>query len=152
MYFNRFTQRAKAAIDLGVDSAKRLGHKVVGSEHILLGLLKEQEGIAAKVLTKLGVTEEYLESKIIELEGKNEIISEDITLSPRAKQILELSGMFANKLKNKLYRNRTYIIGNSSRGRRYRDKNIELFRHKSKRYSAADNRNDGDRVIYSASK
>ena len=99
MYFNRFTQRAKAAIDLGVDSAKRLGHKVVGSEHILLGLLKEQEGIAAKVLTKLGVTEEYLESKIIELEGKNEIISEDITLSPRAKQILELSGMFANKLK-----------------------------------------------------
>ena len=99
MYFNRFTQRAKAAIDLGVDLAKRLGHKVVGSEHILLGLLKEQEGIAAKVLTKLGVTEEYLESKIIELEGKNEIISEDITLSPRAKQILELSGMFANKLK-----------------------------------------------------
>ena len=99
MYFNRFTQRAKAAIDLGVDSAKRLGHKVVGSEHILLGLLKEQEGIAAKVLTKLGVTEEYLESKIIELEGKNEIISEDVTLSPRAKQILELSGMFANKLK-----------------------------------------------------
>ena len=99
MYFNRFTQRAKAAIDLGVDSAKRLGHKVIGSEHILLGLLKEQEGIAAKVLTKLGVTEEYLESKIIELEGKNEIISEDITLSPRAKQILELSGMFANKLK-----------------------------------------------------
>ena len=99
MYFNRFTQRAKAAIDLGVDSAKRLGHKVVGSEHILLGLLKEQEGIAAKVLAKLGVTEEYLESKIIELEGKNEIISEDVTLSPRTKQILELSGVFANKLK-----------------------------------------------------
>ena len=99
MYFNRFTQRAKAAIDLGVDSAKRLGHKVVGSEHILLGLLKEQEGIAAKVLTKLGVTEEYLESKIIELEGKNEVITEDVTLSPRTKQILELSGMFANKLK-----------------------------------------------------
>ena len=99
MYFNRFTQRAKAAIDFGIDSAKKLGHKVIGSEHILLGLLKEQEGIAAKVLTKLGVTEEYLESKIIELEGENEIVSEDITLSPRTKQILELSGVFANKLK-----------------------------------------------------
>ena len=99
MYFNRFTQRAKTAIDFGIDSAKKLGHKVIGSEHILLGLLKEQEGIAAKVLTKLGVTEEYLESKIIELEGKSEIISEDITLSPRTKQILELSGVFANKLK-----------------------------------------------------
>ncbi|MGL5694734.1 MAG: ATP-dependent Clp protease ATP-binding subunit [Peptostreptococcaceae bacterium] len=99
MYFNRFTQRAKAAIDLGVESAKSLGHKVVGSEHILLGLLKEKEGIAAKVLTKLDITEDYLESKIIELEGKNEKLVDDITLSPRTKQILELSGMFANKLK-----------------------------------------------------
>ncbi|WP_122641106.1 ATP-dependent Clp protease ATP-binding subunit [Romboutsia sp. Marseille-P6047] len=99
MYFNRFTQRAKAAIDLGIDSAKKLGNKVVGSEHILLGLLKEQEGIAAKVLTKLGVTEEYLEAKIIELEGKNDAVTEEVTLSPRTKQILELSGMFANKLK-----------------------------------------------------
>ena len=99
MYFNRFTQRAKSAIDLGVDSAKKLGHKVVGSEHILLGLLKEQEGIASKVLTKLGVTEQFLESKIIEFEGKKEPITDEVTLSPRTKQVLELSGMFANKLK-----------------------------------------------------
>ncbi|MGL5329609.1 MAG: ATP-dependent Clp protease ATP-binding subunit [Peptostreptococcaceae bacterium] len=99
MYFNRFTQRAKAAIDLGIESAKNLGHKVVGSEHILLGLLKEKEGIAAKVLTKLEITEDYLESKIIELEGKEEKVVDDITLSPRTKQIFELSGMFANKLK-----------------------------------------------------
>ena len=99
MYFNRFTQKAKSAIDLGVDSAKKLGHKVVGSEHILLGLLKEQEGIASKVLTKLGITEQFLESKIIELEGKKEPITDEVTLSPRTKQVLELSGMFANKLK-----------------------------------------------------
>ena len=98
MYFNRFTQRGKKAIDLALESEKKLGHKVVGSEHILLGLLKEKEGIAAKVLIKLGMTEEILEAKIIELEGKEEP-SENITLSPRSKQILELSGMFANKLK-----------------------------------------------------
>lgn len=98
MYFNRFTQRGKKAIDLALESAKKLGHKVVGSEHILLGLLKEKEGIAAKVLIKLGMTEEILEAKIIELEGKEEP-SENIALSPRSKQILELSGMFANKLK-----------------------------------------------------
>ena len=72
MYFNRFTQRAKSAIDLGVEYAKKLGHKVVGSEHILLGLLKEQEGIASKVLTKLGMTEALLDAKIIELEGKKD--------------------------------------------------------------------------------
>ncbi|RDY25453.1 ATP-dependent Clp protease ATP-binding subunit [Romboutsia weinsteinii] len=99
MYFNRFTQRGKKAIDLGLDSAKKLGHKVVGSEHILLGLIREEEGIAAKVLKQLGLTEEYLEGKIIEIEGVGKDPTENITLSPRSKQILELSGMFANKLK-----------------------------------------------------
>ena len=99
MYFNRFTQRAKTAIDLGVESAKSFGHKIVGTEHLLLGLLKEKDGIAAKVLNKLGVTEDILENKIIEIEGKNSSESSDVTLSPRSKQILELSGAFANKLK-----------------------------------------------------
>ena len=99
MYFNRFTQRAKTAIDLGVESAKSFGHKIVGTEQLLLGLLKEKDGIAAKVLNKLGVTEDILESKIVEIEGKNDIGTSDVTLSPRSKQILELSGAFANKLK-----------------------------------------------------
>lgn len=99
MYFNRFTQRAKTAIDLGVESAKSFGHKIVGTEHLLLGLLKEKDGIAAKVLNKLGVTEDILENKIIEIEGKNDISNNEVTLSPRSKQILELSGAFANKLK-----------------------------------------------------
>ncbi|MEG0180998.1 MAG: ATP-dependent Clp protease ATP-binding subunit [Peptostreptococcaceae bacterium] len=99
MYFNRFTQRAKTAIDLGVDSAKKLGHKIVGTEHLLLGLLKEKDGIAAKVLNKLGVTEDILEAKIIEIEGKNAPGESEVTLSPRSKQVLELSGAFANKLK-----------------------------------------------------
>ena len=99
MYFNRFTQRAKTAIDLGVESAKSFGHKIVGTEHLLLGLLKEKDGIAAKVLNKLGVTEDILENKIIEIEGKNDAATTEVTLSPRSKQILELSGAFANKLK-----------------------------------------------------
>lgn len=100
MYFNRFTQRAKRAIDLSLESAQNLGHKVVGSEHILLGLIKEKEGIAAKVLLKLGMTEQIIEKRIIDIEGKVDSKEEDITLSPRSKQILELSGMFANKLKS----------------------------------------------------
>ena len=99
MYFNRFTQRAKTAIDLGVDSAKKFGHKIVGTEHLLLGLLKEKDGIASKVLNKLGVTEDILEEKIIEIEGKNVPSTQEVTLSPRSKQVLELSGAFANKLK-----------------------------------------------------
>jgi ATP-dependent Clp protease ATP-binding subunit ClpC len=99
MYFNRFTQQGKKSIDLALDSAKNLGHKVVGSEHILLGLIRENEGVAAKVLIKLGLSEEYLKEEIVQIKGKGEVISGDITLSPRSKQILELSGMFANKLK-----------------------------------------------------
>ncbi|RDY22749.1 ATP-dependent Clp protease ATP-binding subunit [Romboutsia maritimum] len=99
MYFNRFTQRAKAAIDLAIDCTRGLGHRVVGSEHILLGLLKEKEGVAAKVLTKLGLTEAFLLEQIIDIVGKGDNISDEVILSPRSKQILELSGMFANKLK-----------------------------------------------------
>ena len=98
MYFNRFTQRAQRAIDLSLEAAEKLGHEVVGSEHILLGLIREKDGIAAKVLEKLGLTSKILEKRIIEIEGKVDIIPLDITLSPITKQILELSGIFANKL------------------------------------------------------
>ena len=98
MYFNRFTQRAQRAIDLSLEAAEKLGHEVVGSEHILLGLIREKDGIAAKVLGKLGLTSKILEKRIIEIEGKVDIMPLDITLSPITKQILELSGIFANKL------------------------------------------------------
>lgn len=99
MYFNRFTQRAKRSIDIGIESAQSLGHKVVGSEHILFGLIKEKEGIAGKVLMQLGLTDSIIKSKIIEIKGNANETVEDVTLSPRSKQILELSGMFANKLR-----------------------------------------------------
>lgn len=98
MNFNRFTQRAKKAVDIAMEFSKRLGHNIVGSEHLLYGLLKEEEGVAAKVLTNAGVTEEYLESRIIEIEGQGDPIKSDVPFSPRSKQILELAGMFSNKL------------------------------------------------------
>lgn len=98
MNFNKFTQRAKKAIDLAMEFSKRLGHNIVGSEHLLFGLLEEGEGVAAKVLKEAGITEEYLESRIVEIEGKGDPITEDVPFSPRSKQILELSGMFSNKL------------------------------------------------------
>lgn len=98
MNFNRFTQRAKKAVDLAMEFSKRLGHNIVGSEHLLYGLLKEEEGVAAKVLANAGVTEEYLESRIIEIEGQGDPIKSEVPFSPRSKQILELAGMFSNKL------------------------------------------------------
>ena len=56
MYFNRFTQKSKKVIEISLEYARELGHNKVGSEHLLLGLAKEGEGVAAKVLLKLGIT------------------------------------------------------------------------------------------------
>ena len=98
MFFNRFTQGARLAINLGKNYAKSLGHRTVGTEHIVMGLLKEKDGIAAKVLNNLGITEKAYENKIIEVKGKNTPHEDDIPLSPRTKQVLEKATVFANKL------------------------------------------------------
>jgi len=99
MYFNRFTDRAKKAIDLSLEAAQILGHKVVGTEHLLLGLIRENEDIGAKVLLQLGITDRYIEQKIVDKRGKSEDISLDIVLDSRSKQVIELSGLFATKLR-----------------------------------------------------
>ena len=83
MYFNRFTDRAKKAIDLSLEAAQILGHKVVGTEHLLLGLIRENEDIGAKVLLQLGITDRYIEQKIVDKRGKSEDISLDIVLDSR---------------------------------------------------------------------
>ena len=98
MYFSRLTDRAKKAIDLAIDSAKELGHDIMGSEHILLGLIKEKDGIAAKALIDLGITENIITEAIIEIEGKEDKKVDEILISPRGKKILELSTIIANKV------------------------------------------------------
>jgi len=108
---NRFTERAKKAIDLSFNVAKDLGHEVVGSEHILLGLLQEKEGIAAKVLNNLGVNEEFIKNKIIEIEGQGNPNLGEISLSPRSKKIIELSGAFANKLQTSYIGTEHILLG-----------------------------------------
>jgi ATP-dependent Clp protease ATP-binding subunit ClpC len=108
---NKFTERAKKAIDLSFNVAKELGHEVVGSEHILLGLLQEKEGIAAKVLNSLGISEDYIKNKIIEIEGQGSSSLGEISLSPRSKRILELSGMFANTLKTSYIGTEHILLG-----------------------------------------
>jgi ATP-dependent Clp protease ATP-binding subunit ClpC len=108
---NKFTERAKKAIDLSFNIAKELGHEVVGSEHILLGLLQEKEGIAATVLNNLGVSENYIRNRIIEIEGQGSSNLEEISLSPRSKRIIELSGMFANTLKTSYIGTEHILLG-----------------------------------------
>ena len=64
--FKGFTEKANAALNLAIDSAQRLGHTYIGTEHIVLGLLREGSGVAATVLSAHGITAESYQEKIME--------------------------------------------------------------------------------------
>ena len=109
MYFSRFTQKSKKVIELSLKCARRLGHNRVDSEHLLLGLSKEGSGVASKLLLTLGITPKYIEDKIIDKKGIIPITPIDLTLSNRSEEILEISGIFADKFKSE-YIDTEYIL------------------------------------------
>lgn len=97
--FDKFTERAGRALNLALESARELGHGYIGSEHILLGLLREEVGIAAKALQKKGVTLQKVVSSIMEIIGSGVpsiVTPQDMT--PRSKKILEISFFEARNL------------------------------------------------------
>jgi ATP-dependent Clp protease ATP-binding subunit ClpC len=98
--FNRFTERARKVIILAKEEARRFNHDYIGTEHILLGLVREGEGVAATVLQKLGVSLENIRLEIEKLvqPGPTTQIIGDIPFTPRAKKALELSAEEARSL------------------------------------------------------
>jgi len=98
--FNRFTQRAQNALRLAHEAAQEMGHSYVGSEHILLGLLREGEGIAARALQNAGVDAEALKNNIISVVGKGEGGGPTQGLTPRSKHIIEIAAAEAARLNN----------------------------------------------------
>ncbi|WP_373600628.1 ATP-dependent Clp protease ATP-binding subunit [Paraclostridium bifermentans] len=103
MYFDKFTKNAQKAIDYSIESAKDFGHRVVGTEHILLGLMSVEKGIAFSILKKLEINADILSKTIIDIYGIGiNDSSDDIFLSPRSKSILDISAVFADKLKSNL--------------------------------------------------
>ncbi|MBR1779375.1 MAG: ATP-dependent Clp protease ATP-binding subunit, partial [Clostridia bacterium] len=97
--FNGFTEKANTALNLSIESAEEFGHTYVGSEHILLGLLKEGSGVAAVTLDELGLEQEELE-EIIKTEigvGSKTTLTTD-SFTPRTKRILQVSVMQAAAL------------------------------------------------------
>lgn len=98
MMFGRFTERAQKVLALSQEEAVRLGHNNIGTEHILLGLINEGEGIAAKALTSLGLETEKIQQEVENLIGKGEKVSQTIHYTPRAKKVIELSMDEARKL------------------------------------------------------
>ena len=90
--FERFTDRARRVVVLAQDEARSLEHNYIGTEHILLGLIREGEGVAAKALEMANISLEGVRDQVIEIIGKGENDSKDhIPFTPRAKKVLELS-------------------------------------------------------------
>ena len=95
----KFTTRAKKAIELAQEEAVSLGHNYVGTEHILYGLAKEGAGVASKVLAKQNISPEEIESRIIDMIGKEVITNtETLGFTPRSKRVIENSFIEAKKL------------------------------------------------------
>lgn len=98
MMFGRFTERAQKVLALAQEEAVRLGHNNIGTEHILLGLIREGEGIAAKALTGLGLGLEKIQDEVETLIGRGQEQPSSIAYTPRAKKVIELSMDEARKL------------------------------------------------------
>jgi len=90
--FERFTERARQVVVLAQDEARALRHNYIGTEHLLLGLLREQDGIAARVLDSLGITIEEVRVEVGRIVGEgDEATASQIPFTPRAKKVLELA-------------------------------------------------------------
>jgi ATP-dependent Clp protease ATP-binding subunit ClpC len=98
MMFGRFTERAQKVLALAQEEAARLGHGNIGTEHILLGLVREGEGIAAKALMGLGLGLEKIQKEVESLIGRGQGQPTNIAYTPRAKKVIELSMDEARKL------------------------------------------------------
>ncbi len=90
--FERFTERARQVVVLAQDEARTLKHNYIGTEHILLGLLREEEGLAAGVLGSLDITVEEVRAQVARIVGQgDEAADANIPFTPRAKKVLELA-------------------------------------------------------------
>jgi ATP-dependent Clp protease ATP-binding subunit ClpC len=111
--FERFTERAKQVVVLAQEEARALKHNYIGTEHILLGLLREEEGLAARVLESLDVTVEEVRAQVARIIGPGDepIVSGQIPFTPRAKKVLELSLREALSLKHNYIGTEHILLG-----------------------------------------
>jgi ATP-dependent Clp protease ATP-binding subunit ClpC len=96
--FERFTRRARQALSMAQDEAQRMNHGYIGTEHLLLGLMREQEGIAARVLTELGLTLGQVQRAVERIVGRGERPPRALQLAEQTKQVIELAVDEAKRL------------------------------------------------------
>ena len=110
--FKRYTEKAKKAIMIAQEEAVNLNHDYIGTEHILIGLLKEEEGVASQVLKQLGVHVDKVVEEVERLVGKGEYQQVgEVTFTPRAKKVLELASQEASQLKNNYIGTEHILLG-----------------------------------------
>lgn len=109
--FGRFTERAQKVLALAQEEASRLGHSGVGTEHILLGLVREGDGIAAKSLTSLGLTGDKVQKEVEKIIGRGQGQSTGMAYTPRAKKVIELSIDEARKLNHNYVGTEHILLG-----------------------------------------
>src|SRR6202030_741168 len=97
--FDKSTERARRVLTLAQEEAQRFNHNYIGTEHLLLGLVREGDGVAAKVLSNLGVELDKVRSGVEFIIGRGERASAgEIGLTPRAKKVIELAVDEARRL------------------------------------------------------
>src|SRR5947209_13068764 len=97
--FDRFTERARKVLSLAQEEAQRFQHNYIGTEHLLLGLVREGEGVAARVLANLGVELYKVRQAVEFIIGRGDrIVLGEIGLTPRAKKVIELGVDEARRL------------------------------------------------------
>jgi ATP-dependent Clp protease ATP-binding subunit ClpA len=110
--FGRFTERARKVLSLAQEEARRFQHNYVGTEHLLLGLVGEGEGVAAKVLENLGVELNKVRSAIEHIIGRGDrIMLGEIGLTPRAKKVMELAIDEARRLNHQYVGTEHLLLG-----------------------------------------
>ena len=110
--FERFTERARQVVVLAQDEARALRHNYIGTEHILLGLLREEEGLAARVLESLDITVEEVRGQVARIVGQgDEVTPGQIPFTPRAKKVLELALKEALSLSHKYIGTEHVLLG-----------------------------------------
>lgn len=100
--FDKFTKRARKVLSLAQEEARSLNHNYIGTEHLLLGLLSEGEGVAAQVLSKLGVDLKEIRSKVEFIIGRGDhvVLEGEIGLTPRAKKVIALAMDEAHRMQH----------------------------------------------------
>jgi ATP-dependent Clp protease ATP-binding subunit ClpC len=110
--FEKFSERARRVLSLAQEEAQRFNHNYIGTEHILLGLVRETDGVAARVLSSLGVELSKVRSAVEFIIGRGERPSPgDIGLTPRAKKVIELAVDEARRLSHHYIGTEHLLIG-----------------------------------------